>query len=73
MTTSLTVETGTVRGEGVGGGERGSALEAGAGGCKEDGGAEGAVVLNGAVAGSVLLEGKQETLSDFRPSNKGAS
>ena len=74
LTTSLTEETGTVRGEGVGGGERGTAVEAGAGGCEGDGGpagaggvaraAGGAGVLNG--AGSVLLEGEQDTLSVFR-------
>ena len=74
LTTSLTEETGTVRGEGVGGGERGAAVEAGAGGCEGDGGAAGAgavaaacgagVLFNG--AGSVLLEGEQDTLSVFR-------
>ena len=42
LTTSLTEETGTVRGEGVGGGERGAAVEAEAGGCEGDGGAAGA-------------------------------
>ena len=78
MTTSLTEETGTVRGEGVGGGERGAALEAGvvgcevdggaegAGGAEEAGGAEGAGALNGAAAGSELLEGEQDTLSVLR-------
>ena len=84
LTTSLTEETGTVRGEGVGGGERGAAVEAGAGGCEGDGGpagaggvaraAGGAGVLNG--AGSVLLEGEQDTLSVFRSvelSKAGAS
>ena len=76
LTTSLTEETGTVRGEGVGGGERGAAVEAGAGGCEEDGGAGGvaAAAAGGAggagvlcdSAGSVLLEGEQGTLSVFR-------
>jgi len=47
LTTSLTAETGTVRGEGVGGGEGGTAMEEVGG--EEDGGAG---VLRG--AGSVL-------------------
>ena len=79
-----------MRGEGVGGGERGAALEAGVVGCEVDGGAEGAGgaeeaggaegageaeaaggaegagVLNGAAAGSELLEGEQDTLSVLR-------
>ena len=62
LTTSLTAETGTVRGEGVGGGEGGTAMEEVGG--EEDGGAR---VLRG--AGSVLLvtpEGKEGTLSVFR-------
>ena len=68
LTTSLTEETGTVRGEGVGGGERGAAVEAGAGGWDAHGGAAEAgaagVLCDG--AGSVLLEGEQDTLSVFR-------
>lgn len=74
LTTSLTEETGTVRGEGVGGGERGAAVEAGAVGCEGDGGAGGAGAAAGAGgagvlcdgAGSVLLEDEQDTLSVFR-------
>ena len=75
LTTSLTEETGTVRGEGVGGGERGAAVEAGAGGCEEDGGAGGVAAAAGGAggagvlcdgAGSVLPEGEQGTLSVFR-------
>ena len=64
LTTSLTAETGTVRGEGVGGGEGGAALEGVAG--EEDGGAGAAVVR---AAGSVLLvmpEGEEGTLSVLR-------
>jgi len=60
LTTSLTVETGTVRGEGVGGGERGAAMEDGT---MEDGGA--GVLLN-AGAGSMLLEGEHDPLSVFK-------
>ena len=63
LTTSLTAETGTVRGEGVGGGEGGAALEGVAG--DEDGGGAGVV----RTAGSVLLvlpEGEEGTLSVFR-------
>ena len=76
LTTSLTEETGTVRGKRVGGGEGGAAaVEAGAGGCEEDGGAGGVAAAAGGAggagvlcdsAGSVLPEGEQGTLSVFR-------
>ena len=64
LTTSLTVETDTVRGDGVEGGERGAAVEAGAGVCDADGGAGGAAELN--VEVSMRLEGEQDTPSVFR-------